>query len=254
MDTHPTRLLQEYPKGTWTDVGFWLQGWGSATKQREFPAAVACWGRLLAEESGSRWRVPALYWRGRAFEALKQTAEAKQAHRHPAGHGPGPAVLPPPGGRAVDVPESENNTPKPVPLASQPTEPPVAANGFHAQNARALRGLGLVYEAIEEWSEQVRSRPEERTGLAEACDAFLDLGRYDKAVWVGGRVLRPLFAQEGGKVPISGFWQCVYPLGHLDFVGPYAAERGLDPYLVLGLIRERAPLPRAPSPGPALGG
>jgi soluble lytic murein transglycosylase len=240
-----TRLLQEYPKGTWTDVALWLQGW-LAYKQREFPAAVAFWGRLLAEESGSRWRVPALYWRGRAFEALKRTAEATQAYRTLLDTAPDQPYYRLRAGERLTFLKVKA-APTPPPPASRPVRPS-AASGLHAQKARALQGLGLADEAVEEWSEQVRSRPEERTGLAEACDVFLDLGRYDKAVWVGGRVLRPLFAQESGKTPIPGFWQCDYPPGYLDLVRAYAAQRGLDPYLVLGLIREESAFaPRAVS-------
>jgi soluble lytic murein transglycosylase len=240
-----TRLLQEYPKGAWTDVALWLQGW-LAYKQREFSVAVASWGRLLADESGSRWRVPALYWRGRAFEALKRTTEAVQTYRVLLDTAPDQPYYRLRAGERL-TPLTKKAAPKPAPLASRPTRP-VAANGLHVQKARALRGFGLADEAVDEWSEQVRSRPEERAGLAEACDAFLELGRYDRAVWVGRRVLRPLFAQESGTLPISGFWECVYPLGHLDLVGPYAAQRGLDPYLVLGLIREESAFaPRAVS-------
>lgn len=241
--TYLTRLLQEYPKGTWTDVALWLQGW-LAYKQREFPAAVAFWGRLLAEEPGSRWRVPALYWRGRAFEALKRTAEATQAYRTLLDTAPDQPYYRLRAGERLTFLKVKA-APTPAPAASRPVRPS-AASGLHAQKARALQGLGLADEAVEEWSEQVRGRPEERAGLAEACDVFLDLGRYDKAVWVGGRVLRPLFAQESGKTPIPGFWQCVYPPGYLDLVRAYAAQRGLDPYLVLGLIREESAFaPRA---------
>jgi|WetSurMetagenome_2_1015567.scaffolds.fasta_scaffold09614_3 soluble lytic murein transglycosylase len=241
--TYLTRLLQEYPKGTWADVALWLQGW-LAYKQREFPAAVAAWGRLLAEEPGSRWRVPALYWRGRALESLKRTAEATQAYRTLLDTAPDQPYYRLRAGERLTFLKTKDVS-KSAPPASRPVRPS-AASGLHAQKARALQGLGLADEAVEEWSEQVRSRPEERAGLAEACDVFLDLGRYDKAVWVGGRVLRPLFAQEGGKPPIPGFWQCVYPPGHLDLVRAYAAQRGLDPYLVLGLIREESAfVPRA---------
>jgi soluble lytic murein transglycosylase len=243
--TYLTRLLQEYPKGTWTDVALWLQGW-LAYKQREFPAAVASWGRLLAEEPGSRWRVPALYWRGRAFEALKRMADATQAYRTLLDTAPDqPYYRLRAGERLTSL--KVKAAPKSAAPASRPVRPS-AASGLHAQKARALQGLGLADEAVEEWSEQVRGRPEERAGLAEACDVFLDLGRYDKAVWVGGRVLRPLFVQESGKPPIPGFWQCVYPPGYLDLVRAYAAQRGLDPYLVLGLIREESAFaPRAVS-------
>jgi soluble lytic murein transglycosylase len=103
-----------------------------------------------------------------------------------------------------------------------------------------LRGLGLADEAVEEWIEQVWGRPDERAGLAEACNVFLELGRYDKAVWVGNRLLRPMLVQEGGLPPIPGFWQCSYPLGHIDLVRRNAGERALDPYLVLAVIREES--------------
>jgi soluble lytic murein transglycosylase len=232
-----TRLLRDYPKGVWTDVALWLQGW-LAYKRKEFPAAAASWGRLVAEESGSRWRVPALYWRGRAFEAIKHVAEAATAYR---------TLLDTSANqyyyrlRATDrLTSLAKKAPlKPAPPVAQPLQAG-GTNGLHARKARALRSLGLTHDAVEEWSEQVRGHPEERAGLAEACGAFLDLGRYDKAVWVGTRVLRPLFVQEGGQAAIPGFWQCTYPLGHVDLVRRYAGERALDPYLVLALIREES--------------
>ena len=231
------RLLREYPKGTWTDVGLWLQGW-LAYKRKEFSAAAASWERLVSEEAGSRWRVPALYWRGRALEAIKHVSEAAKAYR-----------------TLVDTSANQyyyrlraaerltaltKKAPStPAPSVAQPL-PAGGATGLHAEKARALRDLGLIDDAVEEWVEQVRSRPDQRAGLAEACGVFLELGRYDKAVWVGNRLLRPLFVQEGGQAPIPGFWQCTFPLGHIDLVRQNAAERALDPYLVLAVIREES--------------
>lgn len=235
--THLARLIQEYPNGTWKDVALWLQGW-FAYKERDFRSAVASWDRLVADEVGSRWRVPALFWRGRALEAAKRRSEAAQAYRALLDATPDQhyyrlranerlAVLTK---RSVVRP----SPPSPSPLSSH------GVNGLHARKARALRGLGLVDEAVNEWAEQVRLRPGERAVLAEACGAFLDLGRYDKAVWVGSRVLRPLFVQEGGNPPIPGFWQCAYPLGHFEAVRQHAVQRSIDPYLVLALIREES--------------
>jgi soluble lytic murein transglycosylase len=234
------RLLQEYPKGFWTDVALWLQGW-FAYKQQEFPAAAASWGHLVAEESGSRWRTAALYWRGRALEAVKHRSEAIQVYRtlldtsldqhYYRRHA---------NERLATLTKTKK---KVAPRSSPPTpQTPTASgvNGLHARKARALRSLGLTDDAVEEWSEQVRSRPEERAGLAEACAVFLDLGRYDKAVWVGNRILRPLFVQADGQPPIPGFWQCAYPLGHIELVRQYTSQRGVDPYLVLALIREES--------------
>ncbi|RPI11586.1 MAG: hypothetical protein EHM71_00370 [Zetaproteobacteria bacterium] len=231
------RLLRDYPKGVWTDVALWLQGW-LAYKKKEYPAAVASWGRLVADEPGSRWRVPALYWRGRALEATRQLSEAAKAYRTLLDTSPNQYYY-----RLRATERLALLTKKAVPNPPSPVAHPLqagGANGIHARKARALRSLGLTDDAAEEWSEHVRSRPDERAGLAEACGAFLDLGRYDKAMWVGSRILRPLFVQEGGQAPIPGFWQCTYPLGHIDSVRRHAGERSIDPHLVLALIREES--------------
>jgi soluble lytic murein transglycosylase len=232
-----TRLIQEYPKGNWKDVALWLQGW-LAYKQQEYRAALAAWDQLVHEEAGSRWRVPALFWRGRALEAAKRRTEAIQAYKSLLDATPDQHYYRLRANERLAA-LTKKAPVQPAPPASQAL-PTGGVNGLHARKARALRSLGLAEEAAEEWTEQVRLRPDERAGLAEACGAFLDLGRYDKAVWVGTRALRPLFVQEGGKLPIPGFWQCTYPLGHLDMVRQYAAQRGLDPYLVLALIREES--------------
>jgi soluble lytic murein transglycosylase len=233
---HLARLLQEYPKGAWMDEGLWLQGW-LAYKQQDFPTALASWDRLLAE-SGSRWRVPALYWRGRALETMKRVSDAVQAYRTILDTAPDQFYY------RLRARErlaglSKKGLPKAAASPSLVTRAG-GVSGIHSQKARALRRLGLTDEAAEEWSEQVRTRPDDRAGLADACDAFLDLERYDKAVWLGNRILRPLFIQENGQPPIQGFWQCVYPLGYVDVVQQNAKQRGLDSYLVLALIREES--------------
>jgi len=231
------RLLRDYPKSVWKDVALWLQGW-LAYKRKDFSAAAASWGRLVDEEPGSRWRVPALYWRGRGLEAIKHVSEAAKAYRTLVDTSANEYYY---RLRAADRLTSliKKAPPKPAAPAAKPL-PAGGAVGLHAEKARALRGLGLNDDAVEEWIEQVRGHPEERAGLAEACSVFLDLGRYDKAVWVGNRVLRPMFIQEGGQAPIPGFWQCSYPLGHIDLVRQNAGERALDPFLVLAVIREES--------------
>jgi len=234
---HLARLIREYPNGTWRDVALWLQGW-LAYKEREFRLAVTSWDRLVADEVGSRWRVPALFWRGRALEAEKRRSEAIQTYRTLLDATPDQHYYRLRANERLAVLTKKSGV-SPTPHVPQ-TPPTHRANGLHARKARALRSLGLVDEAADEWTEQVRLRPGERTMLAEACGAFLDLGRYDKAVWVSSRVLRPLFVQEGGKLPIPGFWQCAYPLGHFEAVRQHAVQRGVDPYLVLALIREES--------------
>lgn len=232
-----TRLLQEYRKGAWTDAALWLQGW-LAYRDGDLDAALAAWNRLLAEEPGSRLRTPALYWQGRALEAAKRPGEAAGIYRMILQAGADQPYywfrarqrLLRLGGKPAQPVVSVDASPKSI----------AGVDGLRAKKARALRALGLEEEAVEEYSEQIRAHPEDRRGLAEACQGFLDLQRFDKAVWLAGQILRPLFIQENGRPPIPRFWQCLYPLGYWPLVRDQAVQEGLDPYLVTAVIREES--------------
>ena len=246
-----TRLLREYPTSTWRDVAWWLQGW-LAYRDRDLKAALAAWGRLVVEEPASRLRIAGLYWRGRVHEMTKRPQEAVDAYR---------LVLQ----FALDrdyywfrARERLVRLGKKVPqLAALPPASGKQTPGVDTlrfKKARALRGLGLEDEATEEYSEQIRTQPENRGALAEACRAFLELQRYDKAVWLAGQILRPVFVQANGQVPIRDFWQCLYPLGYWVLVEEQARQQGLNPYLVTALIREESAFaPRATSRAGARG-
>ena len=232
-----SRLLKEHPKGPHADVVLWLQGW-LAYKQKRFSVSAASWRRLAKEASRSRWRVPALYWSGRALEAMKAEAEAIQAYR---------ALLATSAEhhyyrlqanvRLAVLTNKEAASRRPPAKTQSPT---ATAKGLHARKARALRALGLANEAVEEWAEQIRTHPDERATVIEACRAFLDLERYDRAVRAGTQFLHLRVAQSGKKPPISGLWECRYPLGHIESVRLHASRRALDPFLVLALIRQES--------------
>jgi soluble lytic murein transglycosylase len=231
------RLLKEHPKGPHTDVALWLQGW-LAYKQKSFPAAAASWGRLAKEESRSRWRVPALYWRGRALEAAKAKGDAVHAYStllattadHYYYRLQANARL----AALTNTKAAPRRPPAPTP------SPATRTQAVHARKARALRALGLADEAVAEWVEQVRLHPDEQVTATEACRAFLDLERYDKAVRVGIQFRQSRAAQSAKKPPSSALWECRYPLGHIESVRRHADQRGLDPYLVLALIRQES--------------
>ncbi len=242
--TYLARLLAEYPKTSWKETALWLQGW-LAYEAQDLPAALASWDRLLTEEAGSRLRAQALFWKGRVLEKLQQPAGATEAYR---------AILRDQFSqyyyqlRALErlmALAKENKIAKKkaeLPAAATKAAPPKGkpVDELHAQKARALRGLGLDDEAADEYSEEARTSPENRAALAEACGAFLDLERYDKAVWLGTRILLPLYVQEGGRPPIRGFWQCLYPLGHIALIRQQAKRLDLDPFFVTALIREES--------------
>jgi peptidoglycan lytic transglycosylase len=245
------RLLREYPKSTWRDDALWLQGW-LAYKARDLRGAVAAWDRLLAEEQGSPFRVPALYWRGRALETMKKPREAAEAFRMILRTAPDQHYY---WFRARERLAHLSKTGLPsLPAAHALSRSTTESDTLRARKARALRILGLDDDVVEEYSEQTRTRPEDRGGLSEACRAFLDLERYDKAVWLAGQILRPVFIQENGKPPVPEFWQCLYPRAHWAVVSEQSTRQGLDPFLVTALMREESAFaPRAVSSAGAHG-
>jgi soluble lytic murein transglycosylase len=252
-NSYLARLLQEFPRGLWTDRALWLQGW-LAYKAREPQLALAAWRRLLRDEPGSALRTPALYWQGRALEAAKRLDEAAQAYQTLLQTAPDEHYYRVRAGDRLSRLRRKGaltTARTPAPAAGKPA---AAADTVRVRKARALQGLGLNDEAVEEYSDQVRAHPENRAGLAEACRAFVELQRYEKAVHLAGRVLRSLFIQENGQPPIPQFWECVYPLGHWPLVRDEAVLQGLDPYLVTALIREESGFaPRAVSRAGARG-
>jgi len=233
---HVARLLREYPRTGWKDVALWLDGW-LAYRLQDTLAALAAWTRLAADEPGSRLRVSALYWRGRLLEAAGKQSQAVRAY--------GEALA-----AAYDQPYYRMRaTASLARLGAKVPRTPAAGvaaarrqpgDRLHAEKARALAALGLVEEAAEEYREEAAARPDDREILSEACRAFLALERYDRAVWLGRRLLVPLFAQERGKLPVPEFWRCLYPLGHWPDVARRGEEHGMDPLFVTALIREES--------------
>jgi soluble lytic murein transglycosylase len=246
-----TRLLREYPGTTWRDGARWLQGW-LAYRDRDVKAALAAWDRLLVEEPGSRLKIPAQYWRGRTLELAKRPREAAEAYRK---------VLESAADRDYywfrareRLIRLGKKIPPPPALMDAGGNAQAGSDTLRTKKGRALRVLGLEEEAAEEYTAQIRTRPEDRGGLAEACRVFLDLRRYDKAVWLAGQILRPVFIQQNGLPPIREFWPCLYPLGYWPLVEEQARRLGLEPYLVTALIREESSFaPRAISRAGALG-
>jgi soluble lytic murein transglycosylase len=248
---HLAQLLKEYPRGAWTDGALWLQGW-LAYKERDLEAARTAWDRLLAEEPGSACDPGALL-AGSCPGGGEEAARGGGGVPHDPAHGLGAELLLVPGQGAAGTPgqgraRAVARTP---PMSGKPV---AASDTLRLRKARDLQKLGLDDEATEEYSEQVRTHPEDRGGLAETCRAFLDLERYDKAVWLAGQILRPMYVQQNGQPPIPEFWQCLYPRGHWPLVREQATRQGLDPFLVMALIREESAFsPRAVSRAGARG-
>ncbi len=123
----------------------------------------------------------------------------------------------------------------PLPCSSSP-----ASCASETAKARLLKELKLREEASEEFRALAARYADDRGVLYEACNALLDLGQFDKSVWIAKRILRPLYTRSRPAEPLQRYWEFLYPLGYWGLIQEQSARYTLDPYLVVALIREES--------------
>lgn len=239
-----SRLLRSHPSSEFADAALWTKAWTNY-RRSAMTQAIHDLQRLEKNAaSASRFRVQALYWRGRALEQLGKSREAFDAYR---------SLLATfndeyfyieqtrlrmsrlaPSSRHATIAASEKIVDR------SPREIPAAQNTSHAAKARLLKELNLRDEASEEFWALTRRHVEDRQVLYEASSAFLDLGRIERSLWIAKRLLRPLYLQSRPTEPVPRYWDFLYPLGYWELVKEQSALYALDPYLVVALIREES--------------
>jgi soluble lytic murein transglycosylase len=232
-------------------VALWRLGW-LAWLRGDLRAAAAEW-RHVADMSGGRGlRVPALYWRGRALEMLKDERGAESLYTKvlseaPRGYygmlagqrvvGAAPAAMP----REISAPA----------LPANPSEALKTDPGF--ARVDLLRRIGLIEYAWEELEEVVQSSVGDPVRLYGASSAYVRDERYHLALRIVRRHFGALSTSGDPGLP-RAFWEVIYPLGWRDEVAEAAKRAGLDPFLVAAIVREESSYyPRAVSRAGARG-
>ncbi len=78
-------------------------------------------------------------------------------------------------------------------------------------------------------------------------------GRTDHALHIAKRIVPDYYSQQFSELPRE-IWQLLFPRAHVSVIRRYAAINHLDPYLVMGLIRQESGFnARATSPADARG-
>lgn len=239
------RLIRNYRSSRFIDAALWTRAW-IHYRQSAFKPALADLQRLYARgASDPRFQVQALYWQGRVFENLKKKGKALEAYKRLLNiHGDDfyyaeqthrrLKTLDRKAAQArLLVTRQEAGAPSPC----TPSQKPCVA---HTAKARLLKELKLREEASEEFRALATRYADDRGVLYEACGALLDLGYFEKGVWVAKRLLRPLYMQTRPAEPVPRYWECLYPLGYWRLVQEQSARHALDPYLVVALIREES--------------
>ena len=228
------RLAAHYPRAELAAEARWRAAWVRYLGG-QMPQAAQAFAQL-AGRSGGTTRVAAEYWQARALARLGRREEANEllahvAERHPRSYYAGLAEerL----GRsdaAGEPPLTEQTFPFPGELA-----------GSHAERARTLAQLGLVRFARLE----LDAIPPAEAPRRRLLEAYRAVGAVGAAL----RLAHTMRPRSPG--PLHEF---IYPLGYWETVRAAAHAHGVDPLLVLALIRQESLFePEAVSPAGARG-
>jgi soluble lytic murein transglycosylase len=193
---------------------------GCAISPATWRAAEHDYARVAAESRDAP-RVAAEYWRARALERLGRGDEARSrfAHLvelHPTSYYAGLADE-----------RLGRSPPAGSPVAPPPPPFPAELAGPHAERARVLSALGFGRFARREL-DALADADAPRPALV---DAYRAVGAIAPAVRLAAGEHRPFSAPPT---------ETLYPLGYWDVVQPAARAEGVDPLLVVALIRQES--------------
>ena len=243
------QIASRFPNREVAGAAMWRLGW-IAWLRGDPSTAAAQWARLAEAPGGRAFRGPALYWRGRAVEQVRDRAAAEPIYSKVLAEAPRSyyGML---AARRVSRPPDGPRKALAATLPAKPEDAVAADPGF--ARVDLLRRIGLVEYAWEELEDVVQASVGDHARLYGASAAYVREERYHMAL----RIVRRHF----GTLAVSGdpglpraFWEIIYPLGWRNEVAEAARRSGLDPYLVAAVVREESSYyPRAVSRAGARG-
>jgi soluble lytic murein transglycosylase len=240
-------VVAQFPTREAAAASLWRLGWLAYVK-RDAPAAQRSWTRLAELGSAGAYRMPALYWAGRAREqagggsaADLYTQILAEAPRSYYGMLAAARL-----GRVLQSGVSAK-------LALPPVPREALAEDAGFARVVLLRRLNLVDQAAVELEDVVQGATSDPVRLYGLAGVYIEVERYHMAL----RIMRRHFqsqAASGDPTLPRAFWEMFYPHAWRDEVRDAAQRRGIDPYLVAAVVREESSYyPRAISRAGARG-
>ena len=237
-------VQKQFPKSQVRDDAAWRLAW-LYYRSGELVLAQSTFRSLLAQSKNGPFATAALYWQGRAAEKLGESEAAKQFYRQIVNGGEESYYQALSLGRLeqLGAPIEPHRPTQPM-AVSEPDPPMRAELMFHLSRARELAALSLHQLAVTEIDEVNRraKRPEPLRALL--MREYFNSQAYGRSLTLAqqlpyGQSERDLYR---------------YPLAYWEAVQQKTLERGIDPYLVLALIRQESLFnARARSPAAAFG-
>jgi soluble lytic murein transglycosylase len=226
------------------EQGEWRAAWIHYL-QAEFDRAHAAFKRLATDRDGGRYKTAALFWQARAADRMSRAEEAKKIFLQILNE-PDESYYKVPAARWLEkmgIVAEEKKAADFKPAAE--TNPPLSAEqSFHLARAQELARLTLNPLAVAELDEVKNLGGEETSLHLMLMREYARNGAYGRSVALANQF--PRSSEE--------LVQYRYPLAYWETIQKLAAERDLDPYLVVALIRQESLFdPKAISPASALG-
>jgi soluble lytic murein transglycosylase len=238
-------IIKLSPVGQIRDDAAWRLAW-LYYRDGDLPSASEAFSTLSKQSGNGPFGTAALYWQARIAEKSGENDKARQTYRQITASAP-ESYYQSLSWRALQRLGDAGEEPKWV-VASSPQEaddPPITPElVFHLSRARALGSLSLQHLAITELDELNRAATPSNRMRAFLMREYFKTGGYARSLQLANQLPSSRREREPYRYPLA-FWQLIQQK---------AQQRGLDPYLVLALIRQESLFDaRARSPAAALG-
>lgn len=235
---------KRFPNSRLREEAAWRLAWIHYL-QSDYSRAYVAFKRLAQNKGRRRHKTAALYWQARTAERTGRSEEAKQIFvRILKGEedsyymGPAARWLERMGGLV----EKKKTTSRAVIPDAIPTLSPNLS--FHLSRAQELTRISLNHLAVAELDEIGNLANKDISLRLILMREYAQTRAYDRSV-----VLAIQIDDRSGELD-----RYRYPLAYWKIIQKIAKERGLDPYLVLALIRQESLFdPKALSPASAFG-
>ena len=238
-------IIKLSPVGQIRDDAAWRLAW-LYYRNGDLPSASEAFSTLSKQSGNGPFGTAALYWQARISEKSGENDKARQTYRQITASAP-ESYYQSLSWRALQRLGDASEEPKWV-VASSPQDaddPPITPElVFHLSRARALGSLSLQHLAITELDELNRAATPSNRMRAFLMREYFKTGGYARSLQLANQLPSSRRDREPYRYPLA-FWQLIQQK---------AQQRGLDPYLVLALIRQESLFDaRARSPAAALG-
>ena len=230
------RLAHRYADSPYSDEASWSTGFMSYCRG-QYWTALKTFDTVSREAQQPHIVDQSLYWAGKSAQQLREESEARGFYRRAASHFPRSYYST----RAVRLgygqpersPALRTYASANLPIVDAPRTPPPSLQGADAlERADALGQLGLNRLAEAELTLVERLNRADTAALRIVRDHYERLGILNRALLLSTRIFSA--EEDSSEIPR------LYPSYYWDQVRTAAREAGIDPYLVLSVIRQES--------------